>query len=286
MSGFDLNTWAEPRREALRQRLMGLFADAWPEAFTQMCLHPLATGGKSVRPLLMLAAYEAVASQREDHSQVMPFAVALELIHTYSLVHDDMPCMDDDDFRRGRPTTHVLYGEAFALLVGDALLTEAFRLATTPCGLDPAVQLRLVHELATAAGYHGMIGGQAADLGAAGRVKDTATLLRLHEGKTGALIRVATRLGALIGGASEAQVEALSRYGAAVGLAFQLADDVLDLTQDEGEDGPPSFPKLLGVSKTVEQARFLTRDALDQLRGLAWPDPLAALARYAVEREV
>ncbi|MCB9742049.1 MAG: polyprenyl synthetase family protein [Alphaproteobacteria bacterium] len=285
MADFDLQAWFSPHRARLSAELQALFGDAWPQAFGSMCQHPLSTAGKLMRPLLTLAAYEAVSATPEDPSPVEGAALAIELVHTYSLVHDDMPCMDNDDLRRGQPTTHVLYGDAFGLLVGDALLTEAFHVLITRGGLPPVLKVRLVEELSAAAGYRGMIGGQAADLGAAGPVRDAETLIRLHNGKTGALIRCAVRMGAIAGKASVEQLERLTRFAEAVGLAFQLADDVLDLEQDEGEEGPPSFPKLIGLEETCEQARFLTRDALDQLQGFEDARALEALARFTIERE-
>ena len=286
MSTFDLEAWSAPRRERLSRSLLSLFGDAWPEPMTAMCRHPLTASGKGMRPLLVLAAYGVVQPEGADDALVWPYALAIELIHAYSLVHDDMPCMDNDDFRRGQPTTHVLYGDGFALLVGDALLTEAFRVAATAKGLPPARQVQLIAELATAAGYHGMIGGQAADLGAAGQVTDIGTLERLHAGKTGALLRLAARLGGLAGGADQTTLTQITRYAEALGLAFQLADDVLDLEQDAKVDGPPSFPKLLGVEETRHRARSLSDQAIAALSGLRRTEPLVALARYAVERSL
>jgi geranylgeranyl diphosphate synthase type II len=286
VSSFDLEAWSAPRRERLSRSLLSLFGDAWPEPMMAMCRHPLTASGKGMRPLLVLAAYAVAQPEGADDALVWPYALAIELIHAYSLVHDDMPCMDNDDFRRGQPTTHVLYGDGFALLVGDALLTEAFRVAATAKGLPPARQVQLIAELATAAGYHGMIGGQAADLGAAGRVTDVGTLERLHAGKTGALLRLAARLGGIAGGADQTTLTQLTRYAEALGLAFQLADDVLDLEQDAKEDGPPSFPKLLGVEETRHRARSLSDQAIAALSGLPRTEPLVALARYAVERSL
>ena len=286
MSSFDLEAWSAPRRERLPRSLLALFGDAWPEPMTAMCRHPLTASGKGMRPLLVLAAYGVVQPEGADDALVWPYALAIELIHAYSLVHDDMPCMDNDDFRRGQPTTHVLYGDGFALLVGDALLTEAFRVAATAKGLPPTRQVQLIAELATAAGYHGMIGGQAADLGAAGQVTDVGTLERLHAGKTGALLRLAVRLGAIAGGADQTTLTQLTRYAEALGLAFQLADDVLDLEQDAKVDGPPSFPKLLGVEETRHRARSLSEQAIAALSGLPRTEPLVALARYTVERSL
>lgn len=270
--------WAEPRRRELERRLNALFADAWPPAFTAMARHPLQTGGKRMRPLMVLAAHE-VASEAALDTAWLP-AMAVELVHTYSLVHDDLPCLDDDDERRGVPTTHVVHGEAMALLVGDALLTEAFRL------LASSGDIRLVAELANAAGYRGMIGGQAADLGAHGPVGDIDTLTRLHANKTGELFRCAVRMGAIAGGADDALLARLTRFAEAFGLAFQLADDVLDEEQDAGDDGPPSYVKLLGVDETRRRAASLTDEALSALRGLPRAEPLRDLARYNLSREL
>ena len=276
-----LEDWAGPRRAALDQLLSELFNDAWPEAFGAMGRYPLLTGGKRIRPLLCLAAHEAIAGTWEP---ALRPAAAIEMVHCYSLVHDDMPCMDDDAERRGKPTTHVQFGEDMALLVGDALLTESFRILSRPWG-DPAMQLELVRELSTAAGYHGMIGGQAADLGALGDITDVETLTRLHRGKTGALIRCAVRMGAITARANWEVLDGLTRYANHVGLAFQLADDVLDEEQDAGEDGPPSFVKLLGVDETRRRAQALAQEALDALGTLEAP-VLRQLAQFSVERTI
>ncbi|MCP4809696.1 MAG: polyprenyl synthetase family protein [Proteobacteria bacterium] len=273
----SLEAWAAPRREALNARLEALFADAWPAPFTAMAQHPLRTGGKRMRPLMVIGAFEAVGGT--DLEQVWPAAMALELVHTYSLVHDDMPCMDDDDERRGKPTTHIVHGDAMALLVGDALLTEAFRL------LGDHGDARMVLELAQAAGYHGMIGGQVSDLGGGGPVTDVETLTRLHANKTGKLFRCAVRLGALAGDASNSQIATLTRFAEHFGFAFQLADDVLDADEDAGEDGPPSFVKLMGLDETRRRAALETKEALTALSGMN-AEPLAGLASYNLSRKL
>jgi len=278
---FVLEDWAAPRRQALEAMLAGLFGNAWPEPFGDMARYPLLTGGKRIRPLLTLAAHEAIAGTWEP---ALRPAAAIEMVHCYSLVHDDMPCMDDDDERRGKPTTHVKFGEDMALLVGDALLTEAFRLLSRPW-TEPSVQLHLVEELSLAAGHRGMIGGQATDLGALGPVTDLETLTRLHRGKTGALIRCAVRMGAITAGADEATLDNLTRYANCVGLAFQLRDDLLDEEQDAGEDGPPNFVKLMGAPGTRQHALAMAREALDALEGIDSP-VLRQLANFSVERTV
>jgi len=238
-----------------------------------------------MRPLLVLAAYEATASQPENLAPALAPAVAIELIHSYSLVHDDLPCMDDDTERRGKPTVHVRFGEGPAVLVGDALLTEAFSVLSTSRALDSATTLAMIELLADAAGHLGMIGGQAADLGLGGTVDDAETLTRLHRAKTGALIRTACRLGGLAGGATPAVLDGLTSFGESIGLAFQLADDLLDLEQDAGEDPPPSFPALLGIDETKSQAELLRARAMSALADVGLSHgPLGELARYTLER--
>lgn len=279
---MTFEAWCENHRDAIDRCLQSRFDDAWPPPFREATLYPLRTGGKRIRPLFCFAATEAIGgTTTEDITHV---AASVELIHTYSLVHDDMPCMDDDDERRGKPSTHIAFGEPAALLVGDALLTEAFR-TLTHTDLSAETQVRLVAELAEAAGHVGMIGGQAADIGLGGPVLDVDALMRLHNGKTGALIRGAIRMGGVAAGASPSEMEALSRYGAAVGLAFQMADDVLDAEEDAGDDGPPSYVKLLGIEETQAQTRALLDEALTAARALPNSLRLEALARFTVERD-
>lgn len=240
-----------------------------------------------MRPLLVFAAYEATASQPDNLEPAMAPAMAIELIHTYSLVHDDLPCMDDDKERRGKPTVHVAFTEGSAVLVGDTLLTEAFSVLATATPLDAPTRLRLIEATAEAAGHLGMIGGQAADLGLGGKVQDAETLTRLHRSKTGALIRTACRMGALAAGASASELDSLTRFGDAIGLAFQLADDLLDLEQDAGDDGPPSFPALLGIEETQRRAESLKNEAMSELASIGLGDgPLSQLAQYTLERNL
>jgi geranylgeranyl pyrophosphate synthase len=271
-----LAAWAEPRIARVEALLASRFAETTPPKLGEALLYPLRSGGKRVRPLLALAAGEAVAA--DEPPALLPIAAAFELVHTYSLVHDDLPCMDDDDLRRGVPTVHKAFGEGPAVLVGDALLTEAFLLAAESG--SPA----LVRELALAAGHQGMIGGQADDIGMGGAALDLDRLLSLHRRKTGALIRGAVRAGAIAAGASEDALAALTAYGEAVGLAFQLADDALDAESDAGTDGPPSFVRLIGRDATLARARALADDAILRVRPFERKAPLEALARFTVER--
>jgi len=268
----ELAGWTAPHVARIEAELAQVAPDVEP-AFREALLYPLRTGGKRIRPLLALAAAESVGGSVDA---AIDAAVALELLHTYSLVHDDLPAMDDDDERRGRPTVHVVYGEATAILVGDGLLTAAFeRVANSPA---------LVRELARAAGPAGMVGGQYLDIQA--KVRTLDELVHLHELKTGALIRAACRMGGLAAGADDDQLVTLTRYGAAVGLAFQVADDLLDADQDAGEGGPPSYVRMLGLEATRAEARRLALDAMSAARELPAADVLLALARFAVERTV
>lgn len=252
-------------------------------------------GGKRIRPILMLAACEAVGG---DLHKVLPAACAIEMIHSYSLIHDDLPAMDDDDFRRGNPTNHKVYGEAVAILAGDGLLTEAFVLLSNPDlskDLSPQVRSEVIHLLAKSAGSRGMVGGQVVDMESEGKEIDLPTLEYIHTHKTGALIQAAIECGAVIGGATDDQREALVKYGQAAGLAFQVADDILDIVADQdvlGKDvgsdeerGKATFPALIGLNESRKRAREL-RDksfaALDSFGETA--RPLREIASYIVDR--
>jgi geranylgeranyl diphosphate synthase type II len=279
---FDLEGWGAGARRRLDDFLATRFDDAWPEGFAAALRYPLFGGGKRVRPLLTFAACEALGG---DASAAVAPAAAVELVHTYSLVHDDLPAMDDDDERRGRPTVHKAFDEPTAILVGDGLLTEAFAVLAEAT-VDAKVRIKWVAELARASGYLGMVGGQMADIGLGARIGDVDTLARVHACKTGALIQCATVLGGIAASAGPREVAALVTYGAKVGLAFQLADDVLDADQDEGDDGPPSYVRLLGVDETRRRAAGCAEEAIAAVAGLPRPDALIALARYTVERSV
>ncbi|HKZ16698.1 MAG TPA: farnesyl diphosphate synthase [Geobacteraceae bacterium] len=254
-------------------------------------------GGKRVRPILMLAACEAVDGNIEE---AMPAACAMEMIHTYSLIHDDLPAMDDDDFRRGIPTNHKVFGEATAILAGDALLTEAFALLSCQelaGSIDPAKRLQVISEIARCAGSRGMIGGQMVDMESEGKTDmDLATVQYIHTHKTGALIKASVRAGALLGDADKAEEAALVRYGEAVGLAFQIADDILDLegtTEEIGKDagsdlerGKATYPAVLGIAESKMHAAELVNDALEALSPFdAKADPLREIAKYIVSRK-
>src|SRR5688572_2777494 len=207
-------------------------ADAWPETIHRAVRYSLFAGGKRIRPMLVMAAGDAVGAVR---AEVVPFACAVEMIHTYSLIHDDLPAMDNDDLRRGKPTSHKVFGEAIAVLAGDALLTRAFALlAEVPPRFDGERvrrRLRVMAMLGEAAGTAGLIGGQVEDLESEGKDVSPAALERLHRAKTGALLEACVRGGAVLGGAGADELARLERYAAAVGLAFQVVDDILDATE-------------------------------------------------------
>jgi geranylgeranyl pyrophosphate synthase len=255
--------------------------------------YSLFAGGKRLRPALCIAAGEAFGAAE---GELMPVACALEMIHTYSLVHDDLPAMDDDDLRRGRPTCHKAFGEATAILAGDALLTLAFRILAAEGVEDVTRRLRVVAEIATAAGTpSGMVAGQQLDLAAEGRPIDAGALDRLHAAKTGALLTASVVAGAITGGAADTQVEALRGYGRDLGLAFQIADDLLDVTATSDELGKTpgkdeaaskaTYPAHHGIEASVSHARTLVTRALETIEPLGdrahW---LREMACFAVER--
>ncbi|MDD0975628.1 (2E,6E)-farnesyl diphosphate synthase [Pseudomonas fontis] len=252
-------------------------------------------GGKRVRPLLAYAACQALGAAPE---QANGAACAVELIHAYSLVHDDLPAMDDDDLRRGQPTTHKKFDEACAILAGDGLQSLAFN-ALLDARLSPqsdAIRLQMVQTLALAAGPAGMVGGQAIDLGSVGKKLDQNALEYMHRHKTGALIEASVKLGALASArAGERELKALQQYAQAIGLAFQVQDDILDVESDtetlgkrQGADiarDKPTYPALLGLEAAKAYALELRDQALDALQGFDHAaEPLRALARYIVER--
>ncbi len=254
-------------------------------------------GGKRVRPILMLAACQAVGG---DTERAVPAACAMEMIHTYSLIHDDLPAMDDDDFRRGNPTNHKVFGEAIAILAGDALLTEAFRLISDPRsvkGCNPSALLILIHEIATCAGSHGMVGGQVVDMESEGKPDmDLPTVQYIHTHKTGALIKASVVAGALLGGADDNKLAAVTRYGEAAGLAFQIADDILDIEgtteqigKDAGSDearGKATYPAVMGLAAAKHEAQAMMDEAFRALEIFGMEaDPLREIATYIVNRK-
>lgn len=268
-----------------------------PESIHKAMRYSIFAGGKRVRPVLMLAACEAVGGQI---AKALPTACAMEMIHTYSLIHDDLPAMDNDDFRRGRPTNHKVFGDAIAILAGDGLLTEAFKLmsdARFAADVSAEIKIAVINEIATCAGTYGMVGGQVVDMESEGKPDmDLPTVQYIHIHKTGALIKASVVAGALLGGADEKQLAAIRRYGEAAGLAFQIADDILDIegtTEEIGKDagsdqarGKATYPAVMGLSAAKQEAQAMMDEAMLALESLgAAAEPLREIARYIVERK-
>lgn len=255
--------------------------------------YSLMAGGKRLRPILLMAAADAVGKKGTDY---ITAGCALEMIHTYSLIHDDLPAMDNDDYRRGKLTNHKVYGDGMAVLAGDALLTLAFEVLVRQQHTDAATLLRVVREISTAAGMNGMVGGQAIDLESEGRHIDMETLRKMHMGKTGALFRAALRSGAILAGADDKKLAALTDYAEKFGLAFQITDDILDVVGDEKLIGKPVGSDIRNEKSTyvtltsLEEARKLAKETVDgAVEALADFGPeadfLRQLVRYMLERK-
>jgi len=290
-----LEPYLERRQQQIDRFLERCVPSSHPDKLTQAMRYTLFSGGKRIRPILALAAGDTVGAEA---GRVLPFACAIELIHTYSLIHDDLPAMDNDALRRGKPTSHLVFGEGLAILAGDGLLTEAFRImaeAAAKPGADPARSLQVLAEVAKAAGARGMVAGQAADMSAENSPADLPTVEWIHIRKTGALIRAAARAGAILGGAQGEQLRRITRYADGIGLAFQIADDILDAEGSAAVTGKQgggdqvrhkaTFPALLGLSAAKERARELLHNALRELRPFhERAEPLRAIARFVVGR--
>lgn len=292
---FDFRDWMAARLQLVDQALSRWVVTDAPAGLGEAMRYAVLDGGKRLRPLLVLAAAEAV---RGNPDAALRAACAVELIHAYSLVHDDMPCMDNDVLRRGKPTVHVQFGQAQALLAGDALQALAFELlAPQDESIPAAVQARLCGLLARAAGHAGMAGGQAIDLASVGRTLGEGELRRMHRLKTGALLQASVMMGAACGTPAPGAQQALADYGWAVGLAFQVVDDVLDVTADSatlgktaGKDAAqdkPTYVSVLGLERSRAHARELLEEALAALArsGLGDTRALHALALMVVDRE-
>jgi len=265
---------------------------AKPPTIHKAMRYSIFAGGKRIRPALCLAAYEVVGGKNQT---AMPLACAVECIHTYSLIHDDLPCMDNDDFRRGKPTNHKIFGEGIAVLAGDALLTHAFILAAKVNPPRPYSTAQLVHELAIAAGSLRLIAGQVQDLENESRQATLDEVIATHNNKTGALITASIRLGAMDGGASTSQLKRLTRYGQNLGLAFQIIDDVLDATSTremmgksvgaDAKNQKSTFVTALGLEKSRAMAADLVADAHKQLKPFGKSaEPLRAIADFFLTR--
>ena len=307
---FDVSDWSALHLNRVERALERWIPQSAPAGLAESMRYAVLDGGKRLRPLLVMVAREAVAMPQTESSTAQAMledaalraACAVELIHAYSLVHDDMPCMDNDVLRRGKPTVHVKFGEAQALLAGDTLQALAFEILTplheepSEPALAPALQARLCQVLARASGHAGMAGGQAIDLASVGLPLTEDQLRQMHRLKTGALLHASVVMGASCGNASDAALAALGRYGEAVGLAFQVVDDVLDVTADSatlgktaGKDAAhdkPTYVSLMGLERSQQYARDLLAQALAALDDsrLTNTHALRALAHRVVDR--
>jgi geranylgeranyl diphosphate synthase type II len=292
-----LKAYLQDRRNIVEEALLRYLSPQSniPEGIYNAVHYSVFAGGKRIRPILCLAAVDAVGG---NLAPAMPVACALELIHTYSLIHDDLPAMDNDDFRRGKPTNHKVFGEAIAILAGDALLTEAFVLLSRAEKERLPVQRRLsvIQEIAQAAGISGMVGGQALDVLSEKSMPAEDSLGEIHRRKTGALIVAAVKAGAVLFNASKDKVQALSQYGTNVGMAFQIADDILNVEGDSklmgketGSDairGKLTYPSLLGMDAAKEKLRKYIDAAIESISNFdERARPLRIIARYVEERK-
>ncbi len=295
-SPFDLKTYLQSKQQQMNDRLLRSLPPSASSRIADAMRYSVMAGGKRLRPVLCLAAAEAVGGSTDD---AINTAVAIELIHTYSLIHDDLPAMDDDVLRRGKPTCHVAYSEATAILAGDALLTLAFQLLASQEGeADVPVDRRLqvIHAVATAAGYEGMIGGQMADIDSEGSRIDLSRLEQLHLMKTGALINAAITIGGILGGGTSEQIRHLYKYAQNIGLAFQIIDDILNIEGDpallgkavgtDEEKKKSTYPALLGLVESRKLAASRVKEALQALDYFdKKADPLRAIAKYVIDRK-
>jgi geranylgeranyl diphosphate synthase type II len=295
-TGFDLKTYVDTRRERVDAALDGYLppGDARPETLHKAMRYSVFSGGKRIRPVFCIAAYEASGGEGDA---VLPVACALEIIHTYSLIHDDLPCMDDDDMRRGKPTSHKVFGEAAAVLAGDALLTFAIELLVDEGGraMGPETALRVASEITKAIGSDGMVAGQMLDMECENRDIDEGLMEYIHTRKTGRLIAASVRSGAMAARAGEDMLEGLTTYGRKLGLAFQIIDDVLDeegsfgdLKSGKGLDserGKATYPAVFGLERSKAAARELVARAIGSIEGLGEGfAPLVALADFVASR--
>ncbi len=291
----DLKAYLEARRAEVDRALQVLLppANTAPATIHKAMRYSVFAGGKRLRPILCLAAAEAAGGRR---APAIPLACAVECLHTYSLVHDDLPCMDDDDFRRGRPTSHVVFGDAIAVLAGDALQAIAFEAAAAARGTARYPAAKMVAELAATAGSRKLIAGQVLDLEGEGCDLSRRALVQIHESKTAALLATSVRLGAMSANASPGVLAAVTDFGLALGLAFQVIDDILDVTQctetlgkSAGKDAAAdkaTYPSILGMEASRKEARRLTRRAEGALEKLGTEGRrLREIAAYLLERE-
>ena len=294
MNDVEFEAWIDAQLDAVEDALQRWVPSSAPAGLGAAMRYGVLDGGKRLRPLLVMAAADAVRGQRDA---ALRASCAVELIHAYSLVHDDMPCMDDDVLRRGKPTVHVQFGEAQAMLAGDAMQALAFEVLTPEEGMPPVLQARLCGLLARAAGHAGMAGGQAIDLASVGKPLDESALRDMHHRKTGALLQASVMMGAACGEASSKALSAFGRYGEAIGLAFQVIDDVLDVTQASAKLGKtagkdfdankPTYVSVLGLDAAIRHAQDLRDQAQCAMASSGLTDIrlLRRLADKVVERD-
>lgn len=293
---MDLKQYITEKREAVDSFFHSYFKEQRkPSVLQQAMLYSLFAGGKRIRPILALASYEACGG---NPTEIVPYASTLELVHTYSLIHDDLPAMDNDDLRRGKPTNHKIYGEAIAILAGDALLTEAFSIlsdSSLPSTVKEADLLRALREIALASGLNGMVAGQVQDILSENLDPDHETVEFIHMHKTASLIRASVMMGPILYGSSKDILDALSEYGNNIGLAFQVIDDILDIEGDAKELGKPigsdersnkmTYPSLYGIEKSRDIAKNLIFSAVSSLSSFSSKaDPLREIANYLLNR--
>jgi len=294
---IDIKTYLNEKRELIDSYLKNYFNKSiQPAILYEAITYSLFAGGKRIRPILALASYEACGGDPVD---ILPQASALELIHTYSLIHDDLPAMDNDDLRRGKPTNHKVFGEAMAILAGDALMTEAFSMITSMQNANFKLQnssiVEVIREVSIASGVHGMVGGQAQDILSEDSKPDGETLEFIHLHKTAALIKASVKIGPILAGTQKSILEALTIYGGHIGLAFQVVDDVLDVEGTTEELGKTAgsdlkkkkltYPAIYGTKKARQKAGELVTMAIDSLKPFSTEaDPLREIALYLLRR--
>jgi geranylgeranyl diphosphate synthase type II len=295
---LDIDRYFQDRKELVDTALTKFvpLETNYPPTLCKAMRYGVLGGGKRIRPILAMAAFDAVGGKGDA---IIPFACALELIHAYSLIHDDLPSMDDDDFRRGKPSVHKVFGEAMAILAGDALLAEAFRTMSQGAlkhGIDPDIALDIIHEIALAVGFSGLVGGQVVDIESEGHDDvDLPTVEYIHTHKTGARILGSLRTGAKLGGASSKTLEALTRYGGRIGLAFQVVDDILNIVGESSALGKSvgsdearkkaTYPGLVGIEESKRLAGNLVDEAVSYLVPLQdRAEPLGEIARHLIRR--
>lgn len=294
---MDIKKYLKEKKELVDSFLKEYFSSpSAPSILGESLAYSLFAGGKRIRPILCLAAYEACDGDSED---IIQFASSIELIHTYSLIHDDLPAMDNDDLRRGKPTNHKVFGEGMAILAGDGLLTEAFYMMSNSLSnknIKNTALIRAIKEIAFVSGIHGMVGGQAQDLLSEDAEPDKETLSFIHKHKTGALISGSLRAGAILANCTKPSLSAITRYGENIGLAFQVIDDILDIEGNTEELGKTAgsderkkkmtYPALYGIEQSREKAGELISEAVFAIKDFSGKaEPLREIARYFLERK-